>query len=130
MRIGDGSGPEPAFELYRSLINSHDFSLLEEHVVDGSITCVFGQQVHRGLAAVRTEFERAWLELPDEHYEMSDAEWLIVGSETAVALFDYRFAGNDRQGKRVVGKGRGTNVYRLTPHGWRLAHEHLSPDLS
>jgi ketosteroid isomerase-like protein len=127
---GDVDGPAQAFDRYRKLINSHDFSLLEEYVVDESITCVFGPRLHRGLSAVRTEFERAWLDLPDEHYEMSDPEWLITSSDTAVALFDYSYEGNDQQGKRVVGKGRGTNVYRLTSHGWRLAHEHLSPDVS
>ncbi len=120
-------GPEEAFELYRRLINDHDFDILEERVIDPAITCVFGNIVHRGMAAVREAFEAAWSELPDEWYEMSDAEWLVSGTQTAIVLFRYAFRGT-RQGHPVVRRGRGTNVYCLSSGSWRLVHEHLSAD--
>ena len=120
-------GPQEAFDIYRKLINDHDFDLLEKGVIDPAITCVFGHIVHRGLAAVREAFESAWSALPDEWYEMSDPEWLASGSDTAVVLFRYAFRGT-RQGQQVIGSGHGTNVYRQRPNGWRLVHEHLRAD--
>ncbi|HEX8222772.1 MAG TPA: nuclear transport factor 2 family protein [Allosphingosinicella sp.] len=120
-------GPEEAFDLYRKLINDHDFHVLEELVIDPAITCVFGNIVHRGMAAVRAAFEAAWSDLPDETYEMSEPEWVPSGSDIAVVLFRYAFQGT-RQGQPVVGSGCGTNVYRLSSRGWRLVHEHLSAD--
>jgi predicted ester cyclase len=94
--------PEEAFELHRRLINDHDFDILEERVMDPVITCVFGNIVHRGMTAVRAAFEAAWSDLPDEWYEMSDPEWLVSETETAVVLFRYAFRGT-RQGHPVVG---------------------------
>lgn len=65
-------------------------------------------------------FETAWADLPDEWYEMTKPEWIASGSDTAAVLFRYAFRGT-RRGQPVVGSGRGTNVYRLSPRGWRLA---------
>jgi hypothetical protein len=46
-------GPKEAFDLYRKLINNHDFDLLAQKVTDPAITCVFGHIIHRGLSAAR-----------------------------------------------------------------------------
>lgn len=122
------SGAARAFELYRQLINTHDFDVLEEQVLDSSITCVFSNAVHRGLAAVRIEFEQAWRELPDEVYHMTDPEWIYEGPEAALAIFRYQFEGTGLDGQTIRGSGCGTHVFRQTSRGWRLVYEHLSAD--
>lgn len=120
--------PEAAFERYRSLINTHDFDRLAEEVIAPDALFVFTEKTHRGLEAVRAAFNRTWSILPDEVYSMTDAEWLARDANTALVVFRYSYKGTMKNGQPLAGGGHGTNLYKRTPAGWRLAYEHLSHD--
>ena len=137
---GDGSGPahaaiakaqdtpEAAFERYRQLINTHDFSKLAESVIAQDALFVFTDKVHRGQDEVRAAFNQTWSTLPDEIYTMEDAQWLARDRDTAVVVFRYSYRGTAKTGQALSGGGHGTNLYKRTAAGWRLAYEHLSHD--
>ena len=89
----DDRWAEGVFQLYRGLINSHDFDLLERHVIAPDAVFVFSDRREEGIAAVRAGFERTWSILPDEVYEMTDPEWLIDGPDAAACAFRYSYRG-------------------------------------
>lgn len=120
--------PEAAFERYRTLINTHDFDRLAEEVIAPDALFVFTDKSHRGLEAVRAAFLHTWSILPDEVYTMTDAEWLARDENTALVVFRYGYRGTLKNGQTLAGGGHGTNLYKRTPAGWRLAYEHLSHD--
>lgn len=120
--------PEAAFERYKVEINSHDFDRLARDVIAEDAIFIFTDAEHRGLAEVRAAFNRTWSVIPDEVYTMSDAEWLAKDKDSALVAFRYGYRGTTKDGKPLSGGGRGTNLYRRTADGWRLAYEHLSHD--
>lgn len=124
----DSATAEGLFELYRGLINAHDFNLLEQRVIASDAIFVFSDRRDAGIAAVRAGFERTWSILPDEVYEMTDPEWLIDGADAAACAFRYTYRGTMADGRRLSGGGQGVNLMRRTPAGWRLAYEQLTPD--
>lgn len=120
--------PEAAFDRYRAKINLHDFERLAEDVIAPDAQFFFSGEEHRGIDEARAAFNRTWSIIPDEVYEMDDAEWLVRGADNALVSFRYRYRGTLKTGKPVTGGGRGTNLYALTAQGWRLVYEHLSHD--
>lgn len=124
----DDRWAEGVFQLYRGLINSHDFDLLERYVIAPDAIFVFSDQRHEGIAAVRAGFERTWSILPDEVYEMSEGEWLIDGPNSAACTFRYSYRGTLADGRPLSGGGQGINLFRRTEGHWRLTFEQLTPD--
>jgi ketosteroid isomerase-like protein len=122
--------PEAAFERYRTKINSHDFDQLASDVIAGDALFIFSGDSHRGLDAARAAFNRTWSIIPDEVYTMDKAEWVARDASSATVTFRYSYRGTMKDGKALAGGGFGTNLYKLTPTGWRLAYEHLSHDVS
>jgi ketosteroid isomerase-like protein len=120
--------PDAAFERYRSEINLHDFDRLARGVIASDARFVFAGEKHQGIDAVRASFNRTWATIPDEVYTMDEAEWLSRDRSSALVAFRYRYRGTMANGRALAGGGYGTNLYRRTPEGWRLAYEHLSPD--
>lgn len=120
--------PEAAFERYKETINLHDFSRLAENVIASDAIFHFSGERHSGLAEVRDAFERTWSILPDEIYTMDQPEWIVREQDHALLSFRYRYAGTTPSGEKLSGGGHGTNLYRRTHLGWRLAYEHLSHD--
>ena len=123
-----GDTPEAAFERYRTFINTHDFERLADQVIAPDALFVFTEKSHRGLDAVRAAFQNTWSILPDEVYAMSQPEWLARDRDTALVVFRYSYKGTLKSGQALSGGGHGTNLYKRTPAGWRLAYEHLSHD--
>ncbi len=123
-----GDSPEAAFERYRAQINTHDFDLLARDVIAPDALFVFTDKVHRGIAEVRAAFARTWTALPDEVYAMTEPQWLTRDQSSAVVVFRYSYSGTLKSGQPLAGGGHGTNLYKRTPAGWRLAYEHLSHD--
>ena len=119
---------EAAFERYRTLINRHDFEQLAREVIAPDALFVFTDKAHRGLGEVRSAFHQTWAALPDEVYTMSDPQWLARDRDTAVVAFRYSYKGTLKNGQPLTGGGHGTNLYKRTAQGWRLAYEHLSHD--
>lgn len=107
---------------YAERINAHHFTLLLNLIAPHAVFW-FSDGTHRGHAAAREAFERTWAALPDEHYWLEDVEWTAEGEAAASCI--YRF--NWRSGERS-GAGRGTTVLARMPAGWRIVHEHLSPE--
>ena len=120
--------PEAAFERYRAEINRHDFDRLAKEVIAPDALFVFTEKMHRGLDEVRAAFNATWSVLPNEVYSMSEPEWLARDENSALVAFRYRYKGTLKDGKVLEGGCRGTNLYKRTPTGWRLAYEHLSHD--
>ncbi len=120
--------PEAVFERYKVEINSHDFDRLARDVIAEDAIFIFTDAEHRGIAEVRAAFHRTWSVIPDEVYTMSDAEWLAKDRDSALVAFRYGYRGTTKDGTPLSGGGRGTNLYKKTPEGWRLAYEHLSHD--
>ena len=120
--------PEAAFERYRQLINTHDFDQLAASVVAADALFVFTEKKHRGIGEIRAAFNQTWSLLPDEVYTMSEAQWLARDSHSALVVFRYTYRGTLKNGQPLSGGGHGTNLYKRTPAGWRLAYEHLSHD--
>ena len=119
---------EAAFERYRTLINTHDFDQLAASVIAPDALFVFTDKAHRGLEEVRAAFNRTWSVLPDEVYTMTGAQWLAQDVTSALVVFRYDYRGTTKEGLALSGGGHGTNLYKKTPSGWRLAYEHLSHD--
>lgn len=124
----DADTPEAAFRRYQAEINGHDFDRLARDVIAPDALFVFTNEMHRGTAAVRSAFNATWSVLPDEIYTMSEPEWLARDRDTALVAFRYSYKGTMTNGRSLSGGGRGTNLYKRTPAGWRLAYEHLSHD--
>lgn len=124
----DDRWAEGVFHLYRGLINSHDFDLLERHVIAPDAVFVFSDRREEGIAAVRAGFERTWSILPDEVYEMTDPEWLIDGPDAAACAFRYSYRGTLADGRPLSGGGQGINLFRRAEGRWRLIFEQLTPD--
>lgn len=120
--------PEAAFERYRTLINTHEFERLAEAVIAPDALFVFTDKTHRGMEEIRAAFNRTWQTLPDEVYTMGDAQWLARDRDSALVVFRYSYRGTTPTGQLLTGGGHGTNLYKRTPAGWRLAYEHLSHD--
>ena len=124
----DVDSAEAAFERYKAEINTHDFDRLADDVIADDAVFVFSDATHRGIDAARGAFNRTWSIIPDEVYTMEQAEWLARDANTAVVAFRYGYKGTMKDGKPLAGGGHGTNVYKRTAKGWRLAYEHLSHD--
>ena len=120
--------PEAAFDRYRQLINTHDFDRLAASVIAADALFVFTEKKHRGIEEIRAAFNQTWSVLPDEVYTMTDAQWLARDSHSALVAFRYTYRGTMKNGQSLSGGGHGTNLYKRTPAGWRLAYEHLSHD--
>lgn len=116
------------FEAYRTLINRHDFDLLAERVMSDHPVFVFSNKRHDGLEAARAAFLSTWATLPDEIYSMTQERWLFTGSDHAACTFRYDYRGTMADGRTLAGGGQGLNIFTLTPRGWRLSFEQLTPD--
>ena len=125
---GPDDSAEAAFERYRALINTHDFDRLARDVIAPDAWFVFTDKQHRGIDEVRVAFQQTWASLPDEVYTMSNPQWLSRDANSAVVVFRYAYKGTLKSGQALAGGGHGTNLFKRTPLGWRMAYEHLSHD--
>lgn len=120
--------PQATFDAYRDLINRHDFDLLQDRVMSDHPIFVFANKRHDGLDAARAAFMHTWSILPDEVYSMSGEKWLFIGRDHAACTFAYAYRGTMADGRALSGGGQGLNIFTLTPKGWRLSFEQLTPD--
>jgi len=106
---------------YGERINAQDFDLLLDLIApDATFWFTSGSQ--EGIAAIRTAFETTWQVMgPDEHYWLTDIEWVAEGDRAACCIYQYNWSA-----KGDSGSGRGTTVLAQTSAGWRIVHEHLS----
>ncbi|HEY9011025.1 MAG TPA: nuclear transport factor 2 family protein [Devosia sp.] len=106
---------------YEQRINRHDFDLLLDQIAPDA-TFWFSDGSHRGIAEIRSAFEKTWEAMGDgEHYWLTDVEWVAEGSEAAACIYQFNWRCGEQNGS-----GRGTTVLARTSAGWRIVHEHLS----
>ena len=105
---------------YAERINRHDFGVLLDLIAPDAVFW-FSDGSHVGIEAIRAAFERTWAALPDEHYWLTEMQWIGEGDAAASCVYQF----NWRSGSSG-GSGRGTTVLALTDAGWRIVHEHLS----
>ena len=81
--IGWLNPPEDVLKAYEERINRHDFDLLVDLIAPDAVFW-FSDGSHRGLADIRSAFERTWRSLQNETYWLDQLEWLAVGDHAAV----------------------------------------------
>lgn len=122
------STAEMVMDAYAQRINAHDFDLLED-LIDPDAVFWFSSGSHRGLPAIRSAFEATWNRLQNETYWLEDLASIASGEDSAAYL--YRFSWRaEIAGVASEGGGRGTTVLARQAEGWRIVHEHLSPEPS
>lgn len=109
---------------YQDRINRHDFDLLTDLISPDAIFW-FSDGTHRGIAEIRTAFERTWQALADETYWLDQHEWIAVGDTAAACTYRFNWQATI-DGKPSSGSGRGTTVLRRVDDRWWIVHEHLS----
>lgn len=120
------TSPQGLLEAYQQRINQHDFDLLAGLIAPDAVFW-FSDGSHQGIDAIRAAFEQTWAALGNETYWLDQLEWIADGDPAAACI--YRFNWQAQQnGRPVAGTGRGTSVMRRTGMGWRIVHEHLSPE--
>jgi ketosteroid isomerase-like protein len=67
-----------------------------------------------------------WKMVEDYRYSTLDQVWIAQSDSAAAVVYGFTWSGVAR-GEKVSGGGRGTRVFRKSPSGWLIAHEHLSP---
>ena len=81
--------------------------------------------VLRGKDAFASTMAANWAVVEDYNYSTLDAVWIAQSAAVAAVVYGFAWSGMAR-GQRVSGAGRGTRVFRNSPAGWLVAHEHLS----
>ena len=66
-----------------------------------------------------------WSVVEDYRYSTLDPVWIAQSDAVAAVVYGFAWSGLAR-GQPVSGAGRGTRVFRNSPTGWLIAHEHLS----
>ena len=66
-----------------------------------------------------------WSVVEDYRYSTQDPVWIAQSDAVAAVVYGFAWSGLAR-GQPVSGAGRGTRVFRNSPTGWLIAHEHLS----
>lgn len=109
---------------YERLANLCNFDAIEPFI-DNNAVYWFSNGTYRGIGEIRKAFEETWNSIKNEKYTLSNVEWLIVSSDEAVCIYNFRSDGL-ANGKRQVYEGRGTNVLQKKDGRWKIIHEHLS----
>jgi ketosteroid isomerase-like protein len=78
-----------------------------------------------GKDAFSTAMTANWKMVVDYEYSSSDSTWIVQSDTAAAVIYSFAWSGVAR-GERVSGSGRATRVFRGSPSGWLIAHEHLS----
>lgn len=79
----------------------------------------------RGKNAFASTMAANWALVEDYEYSTLDPVWIAQSDSVAAVVYGFAWSGTAR-GQRVSGAGRGTRVFRNSPTGWLVAHEHLS----
>ena len=66
-----------------------------------------------------------WKLVEDYQYSTLGPVWIAQSDAAAAVVYGFAWSGVAR-GQSVSGGGRGTRVFRKSPAGWLVAHEHVS----
>lgn len=118
--------PETFIKAYEAALASQDWQQVAPLVHPDACVTFSSGAVHVGKTAVRHAFERNFSLIQDETYQIENVHWVMMGAETAVYLFTFRWSGLIN-GKPASGAGTGTAVLINGTNGWQLLVEHLGP---
>lgn len=118
--------PEKFVEKYEAALASQDWQQVDPLVHPDACVTFSSGAVHVGKTAVRLAFERNFSLIQDETYQIENVHWVMMGAETAVYLFTFRWSGLIN-GKLASGAGTGSTVLVNGANGWQLLVEHLGP---
>ncbi|MDA8206391.1 MAG: nuclear transport factor 2 family protein [Thermaerobacter sp.] len=96
---------------YEQAANSRDFDHVAPMVADHAVYW-FSDGEFEGLDAIRGAFEMTWNTIEQERYAIEDVQWVVVGDQAAVCIYQFRSEGVVR-GRPFLAVGRGTNVFAL-----------------
>ena len=80
----------------------------------------------RGKDAFAATIVANWKLVEEYQYSTLDPVWIAQSDAAAAVVYGFAWSGVARGGQSVSGGGRGTRVFRRSPAGWLVAHEHLS----
>lgn len=120
--------PEQALEGYIQSTNTHDFRQVQPFLGKQAIY-YFSDATCRTPMEICQYFENAWDLIKDEHYHISDVQWLHKSAQSAVCLYTYHYEGFLNE-EFIEGSGRATNVFEKIEGNWVLVHEHLSSSVT
>ena len=118
--------PETFIKQYEAALAAQDWQQVEPLVHPEACVTFSSGAVHVGKTAVRHAFEHNSRLIQDETYQIENVHWVMVGAETAVYLFTFRWSGLIN-GKPASGAGTGSTVLVNGANGWQLLVEHLGP---
>lgn len=118
--------PEAFLKKYEAALASQDWQQVNPLVHPDACVTFSSGSVHVGKTAVRQAFERNFSLIQDEAYKIENVHWVLMGADTAVYLFTFRWSGLIK-GEAASGAGTGSAVLVNGKNGWQLLVEHLGP---
>lgn len=111
-------------ELLRRM-NAKDLAGTMELIADDAVYFWSNGAAMFGKAEIERAMKANFEAIKDDVYEVKDLIWVIDGSDAAVAVFRFEWAG-EVDGAPASGRGRGASVLKRIDGQWRTVHEHLS----
>ena len=116
--------PQNHMKLYEEKLKSQRFNEVEP-LISADAIFWFSDGTHRGLAEIKSAFERTWQTLRNETYWLEEIDWIAEADTVASCVYRFRWRA-EIDGKNCEGEGRGTTVLRREGSEWKIIHEHLS----
>ncbi len=113
---------ETAF--YAAFVKRDVEAMMAVWAEDEEVSCVHPMgTAHTGRAAVRKSWQGVFRSSPPMKFLVEERRMLQEGSLAVHVVLEHIRTGHGPPGPPVVA----TNVYRLTPDGWRMVLHHASP---
>lgn len=109
---------------YILLTNTHNFDELLS-IIDENASFIFTDAKCNGIKEIRAYFEKAWDEIKDEKYWITDINIIHTDQFVKILSYNFHYSGFSN-GEFVSGMGKASNVFTNKNQRWVLMHEHLS----
>jgi ketosteroid isomerase-like protein len=120
--------PQDLMRKYEEALASQKWNNIEPLVHD-NICVTFSTGTFKGKHEVQRAFERNFATIKDEEYSISNLDWVYLGKESALCLYNFQWQGLV-DGRPSSGSGRGTSVLVNETGKWKILTEHLGPHAS
>jgi ketosteroid isomerase-like protein len=116
--------PVQFMHVYEKATNTHEFSLVAP-LIHPEARFFFREGNFAGKSAIKKAFEKTWRSIKNETYRITHVRELARDADLAVVTYHFAWKG-ERGGKKVSGRGRGTNTLVRNGIKWAVIGEHLS----
>ena len=116
--------PEQFIQSYEKALAAQEWELVAPLMHPDCTVTFSSGRIHEGKAAVEKAFRGNFAMIQDEHYEMSDVNWIVKSESFAVFTFIYEWSGTINE-RAASGNGRGTSSLVKEGGVWLLTSEHL-----